>query len=104
GDRKVRGESMAHPRSRQRGERDFGDEFGGVLTPATRNSEGPSRNPRSHPPPAQPFHHLDVLWVQVAGSLCNLACTHCFVSCGPQAATHAMMTRADVALRVAEAA
>lgn len=28
--------------------------------------------------------HLDDLWFQVAGTLCNLACTHCFISCSPQ--------------------
>jgi MoaA/NifB/PqqE/SkfB family radical SAM enzyme len=27
--------------------------------------------------------HLDDLWFQVAGTLCNLACTHCFISCSP---------------------
>ena len=52
--------------------------------------------------PEQPFHHLDVLWVQVAGTLCNLACTHCFVRSGPRATSHSMMTRVDVRARVAE--
>src|ERR1041384_1131648 len=27
--------------------------------------------------------HLDELWFQVAGTLCNLECRHCFISCGP---------------------
>jgi sulfatase maturation enzyme AslB (radical SAM superfamily) len=54
-------------------------------------------------PPAQPFLDLDALWIQVAGTLCNLACTHCFVTCGPREARHAMMSRADVAARVSEA-
>ena len=27
--------------------------------------------------------HLDHLWFQVAGTLCNLTCTHCFISCSP---------------------
>jgi len=26
---------------------------------------------------------LDELWFQVAGTRCNLACTHCFISCSP---------------------
>lgn len=52
--------------------------------------------------PAQPFHGLDELWVQVAGTFCNLTCRHCFVTCGPAEARHAMMTRAEVAARVAE--
>jgi len=27
---------------------------------------------------------LDELWFQVAGTLCNLTCQHCFISCSPQ--------------------
>jgi AdoMet-dependent heme synthase len=27
--------------------------------------------------------HLDDLWFQVAGTMCNLACKHCFISCNP---------------------
>ena len=53
--------------------------------------------------PEQPLLHLDALWIQVAGTLCNLSCTHCFVSCGPGDDRHAMMSRADVRARVAEA-
>ncbi len=53
--------------------------------------------------PEQPFLGLDALWIQVAGTLCNLACTHCFVTAGPREARHAMMPRAEVARRVAEA-
>lgn len=53
--------------------------------------------------PRQPLHHLDTLWVQVAGTVCNLACTHCFVSCGPAETRLALMSRAEVATRVSEA-
>lgn len=28
--------------------------------------------------------HLDALWFQVAGTVCNLRCTHCFISCAPE--------------------
>ncbi|HVC92320.1 MAG TPA: radical SAM protein [Pirellulales bacterium] len=28
--------------------------------------------------------HLDQLWFQVAGTLCNLTCRHCFISCSPK--------------------
>lgn len=28
--------------------------------------------------------HLDHLWFQVAGTLCNLECEHCFISCSPK--------------------
>ena len=36
-------------------------------------------------PPAPTVHlgHLDALWFQVAGTICNLRCTHCFISCAP---------------------
>ena len=53
--------------------------------------------------PEQPLLHLDALWIQVAGTLCNLRCTHCFVSCGPGDERHALMSRAEVRARVAEA-
>ena len=52
--------------------------------------------------PAQPLRHLDALWIQVAGTLCNLTCTHCFVSAGPANHRHALMSRDEVATRVAE--
>jgi MoaA/NifB/PqqE/SkfB family radical SAM enzyme len=52
--------------------------------------------------PAQPLHHLDALWIQVAGTLCNLSCTHCFVSCGPGDLHHALMSRDEVSGRVRE--
>ena len=52
--------------------------------------------------PHQPLHHLDALWIQVAGTLCNLECTHCFVSSGPGNHRHALMSRDLVAQRVAE--
>jgi molybdenum cofactor biosynthesis enzyme MoaA len=53
--------------------------------------------------PRQPLTHLDDLWIQVAGTLCNLACTHCFVSSGPGNLRHPLMSRAEVAERVQEA-
>jgi uncharacterized Fe-S cluster-containing radical SAM superfamily protein len=53
--------------------------------------------------PEQPLLHLDALWIQVAGTLCNLRCSHCFVSSGPGEDRHAFLSRAQVAERVAEA-
>jgi molybdenum cofactor biosynthesis enzyme MoaA len=47
---------------------------------------------------------LDTLWFQVAGTVCNLACTHCFVSCSPTNHTHEMMTLAAVRRHLADAA
>jgi uncharacterized Fe-S cluster-containing radical SAM superfamily protein len=52
--------------------------------------------------PHQPLFHLDALWIQVAGTLCNLRCTHCFVSSGPGDDHHALMPRDQVRERVAE--
>ena len=53
--------------------------------------------------PRQPLDHLDALWVQIGGTLCNLTCSHCFVSSGPTNHNHPMMSRAEVATRVGEA-
>ncbi|HEX6901785.1 MAG TPA: radical SAM protein [Thermoanaerobaculia bacterium] len=47
---------------------------------------------------------LDTLWFQVGGTLCNLACTHCFVSCSPTNHTHEMMTLGEVERYLEEAA
>jgi MoaA/NifB/PqqE/SkfB family radical SAM enzyme len=35
------------------------------------------------PAPVVPLVHLDELWFQVGGTLCNLECRHCFISCSP---------------------
>lgn len=62
-----------------------------------------TQSPGATSVPEQPLHHLDALWIQVAGTLCNLQCTHCFVSCGPGDDRHALMPREEVRGRVAEA-
>ncbi|QPJ64767.1 MAG: radical SAM protein [Candidatus Nitrohelix vancouverensis] len=46
--------------------------------------------------PQVPLKSLDTLWMQVGGTLCNLSCSHCFISCGPQNHSHAMMSLAQV--------
>ena len=35
------------------------------------------------PAPAVPLVSLDQLWFQVSGTVCNLRCKHCFISCSP---------------------
>jgi pyruvate-formate lyase-activating enzyme len=40
--------------------------------------------------------HLDNLWFQVTGTLCNLACAHCFNSSGPGVKTFGYLSLADV--------
>lgn len=47
---------------------------------------------------------LDTLWFQVGGTVCNLTCTHCFVSCSPTNHTHEFMTLAEVRRYLDEAA
>lgn len=42
--------------------------------------------------PAAPLLALDTLWFQVAGTVCNLECTHCFVSCSPTNHSHEMLS------------
>jgi molybdenum cofactor biosynthesis enzyme MoaA len=41
--------------------------------------------PLAHDPaaPLVELDHLDELWFQVGGTLCNLECRHCFISCSP---------------------
>ncbi len=53
--------------------------------------------------PAVPMLGLDTLWFQVAGTICNLECTHCFISCSPTNHAHAMMTLDQVTSYLAEA-
>ncbi len=55
-------------------------------------------------PPAVELRALDTLWFQVGGTLCNLACTHCFVSCSPTNHTHEMMRLEQVRGYLREAA
>ena len=47
---------------------------------------------------------LDTLWFQVAGTLCNLACSHCFISCSPTNHTHEYLSLEEVRRYLAEAA
>jgi MoaA/NifB/PqqE/SkfB family radical SAM enzyme len=54
--------------------------------------------------PQVPLLSLDTVWFQVAGTLCNLACRHCFISCGPGNRSHEMMSRVEVGRYLAEAA
>ncbi len=53
--------------------------------------------------PRVPWVAPDTLWFQVAGTLCNLKCAHCFVSCSPTNHEHEMLTLAEVRSRLAEA-
>ncbi len=54
--------------------------------------------------PVVGLESLDTLWFQVAGTVCNLACTHCFVSCSPTNHTHEFLSLEAVEARLLEAA
>ncbi len=54
------------------------------------------RAPETEAPPLVALEALDTLWFQVAGTVCNLACTHCFVSSSPTNHTHEGMTLAEI--------
>jgi AdoMet-dependent heme synthase len=54
--------------------------------------------------PQAPLLWLDTLWLQVAGTLCNLKCAHCFISCAPDNNTHEMMSLLEVRRHVRDAA
>ncbi len=43
-----------------------------------------------------PFLYLDTLWLQVTGTVCNIACLHCFITCGPKNHTHTMMSTSSI--------
>jgi uncharacterized Fe-S cluster-containing radical SAM superfamily protein len=51
------------------------------------------RNPNA---PLVPLHSLDALWFQVGGTICNLWCTHCFISCSPKNHAFEFLSRAQV--------
>ena len=52
--------------------------------------------PDGAPAPRVALRALDTLWFQVGGTICNLACTHCFVSCSPTNHTHEFLTLAAI--------
>lgn len=44
-----------------------------------------------HRGPVLDFRGLDVLWLQITGTVCNIACRHCFITCGPKNDSHPIM-------------
>ena len=46
--------------------------------------------------PEVPLAALDTVWFQLTGTVCNIACRHCFISCGPEDARVPMMDAARV--------
>lgn len=46
--------------------------------------------------PKVPLYALDALWFQVSGTVCNLWCTHCFISCSPKNHAFEFLSREQV--------
>jgi len=46
--------------------------------------------------PMVPMNAMDTLWFQVSGTICNIQCEHCFISCSPRNHNHEMMSRAEI--------
>ena len=46
--------------------------------------------------------HLDHLWFQVGGTLCNLTCAHCFISCSPKNDSFGFLSLDEVKRRLEE--
>lgn len=62
----------------------------------TRTETTPVLTGRVEEPPAVPLVALDQLWFQVAGTVCNLRCAHCFISCAPDNHSFWFMDRRQV--------
>ncbi len=52
--------------------------------------------------PTIALSHLDHLWFQVAGTLCNLTCHHCFISCSPKNNAFGFLSLDEVKRRLEE--
>lgn len=46
--------------------------------------------------------HLDHLWFQVTGTLCNLSCCHCFIGCSPKNDAFGFLSLEEVERRLVE--
>ena len=69
-----------------------------MIAPATS-----SRSPAATVP-AVPLASLEQLWFQVSGTVCNLRCRHCFISCSPDNHSFWFMTREMVRSALEESA
>lgn len=59
------------------------------------NGAGPAAEPRADAPLVR-LDHLDTLWFQVTGTICNLRCVHCFISCAPDNDSFEFLSLAEV--------
>lgn len=58
--------------------------------------------PHSPALPLVRISHLDHLWFQVGGTLCNLTCMHCFISCSPKNDSFGFLSLSEVKQRLEE--
>jgi molybdenum cofactor biosynthesis enzyme MoaA len=65
-------------------------------SPRVRSHADPAASPVLEP------GHLDALWLQVTGTLCNLRCGHCFISCGPDNRAFELLSIEEVERRLEE--
>jgi AdoMet-dependent heme synthase len=56
----------------------------------------PNWAPRAGAFPEAPLFALDTVWFQIAGTLCNLECSHCFISSSPSNHSFETMSLAEV--------
>jgi uncharacterized Fe-S cluster-containing radical SAM superfamily protein len=54
------------------------------------------------PPPLVAITHLDDLWFQAGGTLCNFTCLHCFISCSPHNRSFRFLTLQELRRYLAE--
>jgi pyruvate-formate lyase-activating enzyme len=76
-----------------------------LSTPITSREDRSARFEGHADPEAPPLLHpgpLDALWFQVTGTVCNLRCEHCFISCGPTNRAFDLLSLDEVERRLEE--
>src|SRR5436190_14946453 len=56
-----------------------------------------------HRAPEVAFAALDTVWFQLTGTVCNIACRHCFITCGPRETRVPMLSGREVRNHLAAA-
>jgi AdoMet-dependent heme synthase len=70
--------------------------------PVVDDLQGHATGQQAADAPGVGLQSLDELWFQVAGTVCNLRCKHCFISCAPDNHSFWFMSRAQVAEALAD--
>lgn len=68
----------------------------GAITLPVAGGATPAAHAAGASAPTVPLTALDQLWFQVGGTVCNLRCAHCFISCAPDNHSYWFMDRAQV--------